>query len=37
LDQEIEQVMKMQQEMEAEPRIQDIPELPAPFEPMQPQ
>ncbi len=40
LDQEIEQDLKMQQEMEAEPRIQDIPELPpppAPLEPMQPQ
>jgi len=40
LDQEIDQDLKMQQEMEAEPRIQDIPELPpqpAPLEPMQPQ
>jgi hypothetical protein len=39
LDQEIEQDLKTQQEMEAEPRIQDIPELPepAPMEPVQPQ
>jgi len=39
LDQEIEHDLKMQQEMEAEPRIQEIPELsePAPMEPMQPQ
>jgi hypothetical protein len=40
LDQEIEQELKTQQEMEAEPRIQDIPEIPmeqAPPEPTQPQ
>ena len=40
LDQEIEQDLKTQQEMEAEPRIQDIPEVPmeaAPLEPPQPQ
>jgi hypothetical protein len=40
LDQEIEQDLKTQQDMEAEPRIQDIPEMPlepAPMEPMQPQ
>jgi hypothetical protein len=40
LDQEIEQERKTQQEMEAEPRIQDIPEIPmeqAPLESMQPQ
>jgi hypothetical protein len=39
LDQEIEQDLRTQQEMEAEPRIQEIPELsePAPMEPMQPQ
>jgi hypothetical protein len=39
LDREIEQDQKTQQEMEAEPRIQDIPELPeqAPMEPIQPQ
>jgi hypothetical protein len=39
LDQEIEQDLRTQQEMEAEPRIQDIPELPqpAPMELMQPQ
>jgi hypothetical protein len=40
LDQEIEQDLKTQQEMEAEPRIQDIPEIPmepAPLESTQPQ
>jgi hypothetical protein len=40
LDQEIEQELKTQQEMEAEPRIQEIPEIPmeaAPLEPTQPQ
>jgi len=39
LDQEIEQDVRAQQEMEAEPRIQDVPELPlsAPEESMQPQ
>jgi len=40
LDQEIEQDLRTQQEMEAEPRIQDIPEVPPPpasLEPMQPQ
>jgi hypothetical protein len=40
LDQEIEQDLRTQQEMEAEPRIHDIPELPPPpasLEPMQPQ
>ncbi|MCU1247671.1 MAG: hypothetical protein JWQ49_700 [Edaphobacter sp.] len=38
LDQEIEQDLMTQQEMEAEPRIQDVPEMPegAPTEPMQP-
>src|SRR5216683_2096225 len=35
LDQEIEQDLKMQQEMEAEPRIQDIPELPPPPAPLE--
>jgi hypothetical protein len=39
LDQEIEHDVQTQQEMEAEPRIQDIPELPepGPMEPVQPQ
>jgi hypothetical protein len=40
LDQEIEQHVMTQQEMEAEPRIQEVPETapqPAPLEPMQPQ
>ena len=40
LDQEIEQELKTQQEMEAEPRIQEIPEIPmeaAPLESTQPQ
>jgi hypothetical protein len=39
LDQEIEQDLRTQQEMEAEPRIQEIPELsePAPMEPIPPQ
>ena len=39
LDQEIEQDVRAQQEMEAEPRIQDVPELPlsAPVESTQPQ
>jgi hypothetical protein len=39
LDQEIEHNLRTQQEMEAEPRIQEIPELPEPaaMEPMQPQ
>jgi hypothetical protein len=40
LDREIEQDMRTQEEMEAEPRIQDIPELPpepVPVEPTQPQ
>jgi hypothetical protein len=40
LDQEIEQELKTQQDMEAEPRIQEIPEIPmeaAPIESTQPQ
>jgi hypothetical protein len=40
LDREIDQDMRMREEMEAEPRIQDIPELPpepAPLESTQPQ
>ncbi|HEX3373650.1 MAG TPA: hypothetical protein VHS13_05535 [Edaphobacter sp.] len=39
LDQEIEQNVRAQQEMEAEPRIQDVPELPlsAPVESTQPE
>jgi hypothetical protein len=39
LDQEIQHDVQTQQEMEAEPRIQDIPELPelGPMEPVQPQ
>jgi hypothetical protein len=40
LDQEIEQELKTQQEMEAEPRIREIPEIPmeaAPLESTQPQ
>ena len=37
LDQEIEQDMKTQEEMEAEPRIQDIPEVPLMTPPTQPQ